>query len=69
MLIAVASASLAVVPPALSTWFIAPAIVIDPIVYEAEIPVLVSSSAAPSISTACLPADTDRFSFTATEIP
>ena len=42
---------------------------IDPIVYDPPIPVLTSSSAAPSNSTYCLPPDTDKFSFTAIEIP
>jgi len=42
---------------------------IDPIVYDPPTPVLTSSSAAPSNSISCLPADTDKFSFIAIEIP
>ena len=46
-----------------------PEIEIEPIVYEAIIPELISSSAAPSNSISCLPAEIDKSSFTATETP
>ena len=42
---------------------------IDPIVYDPPIPVFTSSSAAPSNSISCLPADTDKSSLTAIDTP
>ena len=66
----VASMSLAVAdPPFDSKVFILAPIEIEPIVYEAEIPELTSSSAVPSNSISCLPAPTVRSSLTATVIP
>ena len=56
-------------PPVFSSLLKPPYIEIDPIVYEAPIPLFFSSSAAPSNSTFCCPADTDNASFTAIETP
>ena len=66
----VASMSFALAdPPFDSKVFIFAPIEIEPIVYEAEIPELTSSSAAPSNSISCLPAPTESCSLIATEIP